>query len=218
MSRLLFFLLLIATLGLGAHLWLSANAERADFSARELNSEEVHVIAVTAPLVASRAAAGPRGSLQGLAGSPCVEFSGIGSADIARARDAFAALKLGDRLTERRVEEITRFWVFMPPAPDRRTADATLAQLRHQGVSDLSVRPDNAISLGVFSSDEAAQRFLASLVAKGVKGADAGPFVKELREIVMLVRDPDTETVARLTILQRDFPTAQLRAVSCPAK
>lgn len=218
MSRLLFFLLLIATLGLGAHLWLSANAERADFSARERNPEEVHVIAVTAPLVAARAAQDASRALQGLAGAACVEFSGIAAADIARARDAFAALKLGERLTERRIEDITRFWVFMPAAPDRRSAEASLAQLRRQGVSDLSIRPDNTISLGVFSSDEAAQRFLASLVAKGVKGAEAGPFVKELREIVMLVRDPDTETVARLAILQRDFPAAQLRAVSCPAK
>jgi hypothetical protein len=52
---------------------------------------------------------------------------------------------------------------------------------------------------------------------KGVKGAETGPFVKELREVAMLVRDPDTETVARLAILQRDYPGVQLRAVTCPA-
>jgi hypothetical protein len=40
--------------------------------------------------------------------------------------------------------------------------------------------------------------------------------VKETREIVMLVREPDTETVARLALLQRDYSGAQLRAVSCP--
>jgi len=33
----------------------------------------------------------------------------------------------------------------------------------------------------------------------------------------MLIREPDTETVARLTILQREYPGAQLRAVTCPA-
>jgi len=46
--------------------------------------------------------------------------------------------------------------------------------------------------------------------------AEAGAFTKELREITMLVREPDTETVARLALLQRDYPNAQLRAVSCP--
>jgi hypothetical protein len=146
-----------------------------------------------------------------------VEFSGIAGGDIARARDAFAALKLGERLTERRVEEITRYWVFMPSVRDRRGAEAGMAQLRRQGVSDMSIRPDNAISLGVFSTEEAARRFMTSLEAKGVKGAEAGPFSKEMREVVMLVREPDTELVARLTVLQRDYPGAQLRAVTCPA-
>ena len=38
----------------------------------------------------------------------------------------------------------------------------------------------------------------------------------ELREVAMLVREPDTELLARLTLLQRDFPAARLRAVPCP--
>jgi hypothetical protein len=215
-SRLVFFLLLIATATFGAHLWLTASTEKHDFSARERNRDEVRIVAVTPPLIAARTAEETRRTVQSLAGAACVEFSGIAGADIAKAREAFAALQLGNRLIERRVEEITRHWVFIPPAYDRRVAEATMAQLRRQGVSDLSIRPDNAISLGVFSSEEAARRFLASLEARGVKGAESGPFVKEMREIVMLVRDPDTETVARLALLQRDYSGTQLRAVSCP--
>ena len=216
MSRLVFFLLLIAAATFGAHLWLSASTEKHDFSARERNRDEVRIVAVTPPLIAARTAEETRRAVQNLAGAACVEFSGISGADIPKAREAFNALQLGNRLIERRVEEITRHWVFIPPARDRRGAEATIAQLRRQGVNDLSIRPDNAISLGVFSSDEAARRFLASLEAKGVKGAESGAFVKELREIVMLVRDPDTETVARLALLQRDYSGTQLRAVSCP--
>jgi hypothetical protein len=176
----------------------------------------VKIVAVTPPLIAARKAEETRRAVQTLAGSACVEFAGIAAAEIPRARDAFATLKLGDRLVERRLEEITRHWVFIPPTRDRRAAEATLAQLRRQGVTDLSLRPDNAISLGVFSSEEGARRFLASLEARGVRGAESGAFAKDLREVTMLVREPDTETLARLTLLQRDFPTAQLRAVSCP--
>jgi hypothetical protein len=216
LARLSFFLLLVAVLAFGAHLWLSAGADRVDVSVRERNADEVKIVAVTPPLLAARKAEESRRTMQNLAGAACVEFSGIAGADIARARDAFATLKLGDRLLERRVEEITRHWVFVPPAKDRRTAEATMANLRRQSVPEMSIRPDNAISLGVFSTEEAARRFLASLEAKGVKGAEAGAFVKELREISMLVREPDTETVARLALMQRDYPTAQLRAVTCP--
>ena len=217
MSRLLFFVLLVAAVAFGAHIWLNAQGTPADVSSRERNAGDVRVVAVTPPVVAARQGQEMRRELQGLSGAACVEFSGIAPADVARAHDAFAALRLGDRLSERRVEDVSRYWVSIPPARDRRTAEASLAQIRRLGVNDVSIRPDNAISLGVFSTEEAARRFLASLESKGVRGAEAGPFVKELREVTMLVREPDTETVARLTILQRDFPGSRLHAVACPA-
>jgi hypothetical protein len=216
MSRLLFFLLLLAILGLGAHIGLSRPLERSDFSARERNRDDVRIVAVTPPNIAAQRAEDTRKVQQSLAGAACVEFSGIPANDAQRARDAFNTLQLGTRLQERRVEEITRHWVFIPPTSDRRGAENRMADLRKQGVQDLSIRPDNAISLGVFSSEEAARRFLTTMQAKGVRGAEQGPFNRELRELVMLVRDPDTELVARLTVMQRDFPNSQLRAVTCP--
>lgn len=218
MSRLLFFILLLAVLALGAHLALSVQSEKADFSAREKNRDEVRIVAVTPPTVAAQRAEETRKAMQSLAGAACVEFSGIAAADANRAREAFGALQLGPRATERRVEEISRYWVFIPAVRDRKVAEGTMANLRRLGVSDISIRPDNAISLGVFSTEEAARRFLASVEAKGVRGAEQGPFARDLREVVMLIREPDTELVARLTLLQRDFRGSQLRAVACPAQ
>jgi hypothetical protein len=215
-SRLIFFLLLIAAIAFGFHVWLTAKTETSDYSAREKNRDEVRLVAVTSSATAARNAEDARRTMQSLAGSACVEFSGIAAADAQRARDAFNTLQLGTRLAERRVEEITRYWVFIASVRDRKTAETTMANLRKQGVSDMSIRPDNAISLGVFSTEEAARRFLSTLEAKGVKGAEVGAFVKELREIAMLVKDPDTETVARLALLQREYANTQLRAVACP--
>lgn len=216
MSRFLFFLLLLAILALGAHLWLGAQVEKSDFSARERNRDEVRIVGVTPPSIAARRAEDNRKTVQSLVGAACVEFSGIVAAEAFRAREAFAALQLGARLSERRIEEVTRYWVFIPAVRDRRAAETRMAEVRRQGVTDLSIRPDNAISLGVFSTEEAARRFLTSIEAKGVRGAEQGPFTKDLREVVMLVREPDSELLARLTLLQRDFPAAQLRAVPCP--
>jgi hypothetical protein len=218
-SRFVFFLLLLAVLGLGAHLWLAAATEQADFRPRERNRDEVRIVAVTPPAVAERNSEETRRAVQALAGAACVEFSGISAADAPRARTAFAALRLGDRLSERRLEEISRYWVFIPAAPgtDRRAAEQRIQQLRKVGVTDVSLRPDNAISLGVFSSEDAAGRFLSSMQAKAIRDAQSGPFVRELREIAMIVREPDTETVARLTLLQRDYQGSALRAVPCPA-
>jgi hypothetical protein len=217
MARFLFFVLFIACVAFGVHIALTQPRGAPDLAAREKNAADIRIVTVTPPDVAARSAQETRRAVQALAGAACVEFAGFGAADLPRARDAFAALRLGDRLTERRNEDVTRYWVFVPAARDRKTAEQTLAQLRRQNVPDMSIRPDNAISLGVFSSEDAARRYLAQLQGKGVQGADVAPFARETRDTVMLVRDPDTETVARLTILQRDFPGAQLRAVTCPA-
>jgi hypothetical protein len=216
LSRLIFFVLLLAALALGAHIALSIQGESGDFSRRERNRDEIRIVAVTPPSLAAKRAEETRKAVQSLAGAACVEFSGVAAADAARARDAFAALQIGARLSERRVEEITRYWVFIRPARDRRTAENTMAQLRRQGVTDMSIRPDNAISLGVFSTEEAARRFLATLEAKGITTAEQGPFARDLRELVMLVRDPDSELISRLAVMQRDFAAAQLHAVPCP--
>jgi sporulation related protein len=215
-ARLLFFLLVIANLAFGAHLWLTGSGEARDFSARERNRDEVKLVAVTPPLIAARKAEETRETVQRLQGAACVEFAGVTSADLPRAREAFAAFKLGERLIERRLEDITRYWVFMPAARDRKSAEATMAELRKKGVGDMSIRPDNTVSLGVFSTEEAARRYLTSMEAKGARGAQSGPFTKELREIAFLVREPDTEMVARLAILQRDYNGALIRAVTCP--
>lgn len=217
MSRFLFFVLLVACIAFGAHIALTQRHAAPDVSARERNANDIRIVSVTPPDVAARTAQETRRAVQALAGAACVEFSGFNPNDLPRARDAFAALRLGDRLTERHIDDVSRYWVFIPPARDRRSAEQALAQLRRQGVADMSIRPDNSISLGVFSSEDAARRYLAQMQAKGVQGADVAPFARETRGVTMLVREPDTETVARLTILQRDFPGAQLRAVSCPA-
>ncbi len=217
MSRFLFFILLVANVAFGAHLWLTAAPAEPDFSRRERNRDEAKLVAVIPPVVAARKAEETRAQVQSLAGAACVEFAGVAPAELAQARQAFAAMQLGDRLIERRVEEITRYWVFVPPARDRRTADQTAATLRGRGISDISIRPDFAISLGVFSTEDAARRFLSLVEAKGAKGVQMGPFAKEVKDAVFLVREPDTELVARLALLQREYSASTLRAVACPA-
>ena len=52
------------------------------------------------------------------------------------------------------------YWVFLPPFGSRKEADAAAALLKHKGVTDIYVVPDeanrNAVSLGVFSQKEGA--------------------------------------------------------------
>lgn len=218
MGRFLFFLLLVANLAFGAHLWLSREREAPDLTRREKNAGEVKIVSVTPPVSGQQKADEARRQAVALAGAACVEFTGVAATEVGKVRDALATLRLGDRLTERRLEEVTRHWVYIPPAKDRKSAEAAAAQLKRQGVAELSIRPDNAISLGVFSTEDAAFRYLGQVEAKGAKGVQVGPFARELKDLVFTIREPDTELVARLTLMQRDYPGSALKAMPCPEK
>jgi hypothetical protein len=215
-GRFLFFLLLVANVAFGAHLWLSFEREAPDHTRREKNREELKIVSVTPPVNAQQKADEARRQAVALAGAACVEFSGIAPADIGKVREALASLRLGERLAERRVEEVTRHWVYVPPAKDRKSAEQAAAQLKRQGVNELSIRPDFAISLGVFSTEDAAFRFLGQVEAKGARNVQVGPFAREMKDLVFTIREPDTELVARLTLMQRDLPGSALKAMACP--
>jgi hypothetical protein len=217
-SRFLFFLLLIANVAFGAHIYLGATGEsRHDWTSREKNPGDLKIVSVIDATTATRTQLDAKTAAMALAGAACVEFSSVPLPEQQRVREAFNAMNLGPRLIERRVEEITRHWVYLPPARDRKAAEAAIAAMKKQGVTDVSIRPDNSVSLGVFSSEDAAQRFLAQVEAKGVKGVAAGPFSKETRDVLYLVREPDTELVAKLVLLSREHQGSRLRPVACPA-
>jgi hypothetical protein len=74
----------------------------------------------------------------------------------------------------------------------------------------------NAISLGLFGTEEAAQSHLGRLKERGVRSAVAERRDNALRQTAFLVREPDQALVARLAALQRDFPGSELKATPCP--
>jgi len=70
------------------------------------------------------------------------------------------------------------WWVFMPPKADKKAADKKAAELQALGIGDFFIVTDGpqkfAISLGVFSREEAANKHLEQLRGKGVKTALVG--------------------------------------------
>ena len=217
MARLLFFLLLIMNVALGAHIYLSETKPKAE-APREVNPSALKIVSVTDPGKAQEDAIAARKLAATLTGSACVDFA-VKPADGARAQGSFAAMNLGSRLSSRNVDEFSRFAVSLPPQKDKRAADTLVANLKKAGVKDVSALGDNAISLGVFSSDEAAQKVVAELKTKAqslVKDVQITPRNSQTKETLFTLREPDTNMVARLTLMQREFEGSSLRAVTCP--
>jgi cell division septation protein DedD len=71
------------------------------------------------------------------------------------------------------------YWVFIPPLASRQEADKKAVELKKLGAPEFYIVQDAgpnhlAISLGIFSSEEAARERLETLRAKGIKSARSG--------------------------------------------
>src|ERR1700687_2736600 len=101
----------------------------------------------------------------------CVEWGPMSDADRARAQARLEPLDLGKLVTQRKVEVIANYWVFIPPLANKAAVDDRVAELKTQGVRDIlpvELGPQRlAISLGVFRTEEAAPARLAALEAPG---------------------------------------------------
>lgn len=217
MARFFFFLLLLANVGFAAHLYLVETQPRAALPA-EINRDMLKVVSVADPGKAQADALAARRLADSLKGSACVDF-GVKPTDGTRAGISFAAMNLGERLSSRNVEDFTRFAVSLPSQKDKRAADTLIANLKKAGVKDVSIVGDSSISLGVYSSDEAAKKAAADIQGKAaslVKDLQITPRSSQVKETLFTVKEPDMNMIARLTIMQREFESSSLKAVPCP--
>jgi len=125
-------------------------------------------------------------------------------------------LALGARLSQRRSEEKAGWWVFIPPQGNRPAAQKKTAELKALGIDDYFILQEEssmrwAVSLGVFSSEDAAKTRLEALRAKGVRSAQTGERDTQVTKIWFQVRGADTALQAKLKGFAQALPGTELR-------
>jgi len=151
----------------------------------------------------------------------CLEWGNFAGPGAARAEAALARLDLAPGQVERAVVDAGGYWVHIPPLRNKSEADRKVRELRDLGVTEFFVVQDagpwrNAISLGIFRTDEAAQAFLAGLKERGVRSAITARRENFLKQVAFYVREPSEATVAELMLIQQDFPDSEVKAGPCP--
>jgi SPOR domain len=149
----------------------------------------------------------------------CAEWGPLSDSDRARALAVVEPLDLGKLVTQKKVEIIANYWLFLPPSANKSAADRRVDELKTQGVKEASVvdaGPQHlAISLGTFRTEAEAQARLDALVAQGVKNAKVGQRVQAIQQTALVVRDPPATAVVRLKELQGAFPGTDVKIGSC---
>ena len=149
----------------------------------------------------------------------CVEWGPFNDADRARAQADIEPLALGRLVSQRQVTVDIPYWVNLGGMPTRGAADRRAAELRSQGIADLSVvdfgRGQFTVSLGVFRTEAAAVARAQALTTQGVQGARVEPRQQGVSQSMIVVRDPPQPAVARLKELQLQYTGSELKVGPC---
>jgi len=218
--RAIFLLLLAANLGFFAWARYYAPADAAtdpEPLRRQIRPESIRLLG--GPELAGLPALKPKPAPQAQSPGACIEWGGFALAEAPRAEQALEPLALGARLAQRRSEETAGWWVFVPPQPSRAAALKKAAELKSLGVDDFFVIQDEgktrwAISLGIFSSEDAARSRLEALRAKGVRSAQTGARETQVAKTWFQLRGAEAAQLARLRETAQAFPGTDLR--DCP--
>jgi hypothetical protein len=219
--RLLFLLLLAANLALFA--WWAYYAP-SDATAdpeplrRQLSPEKIRLLEgkELKALAAAKPKPPPAASAVPAAAGACIEWGGFAVAEAPKAEQALAPLALGARLSQRRSEETAGWWVFIPPQGNRAGAQKKTAELKALGIEEFFILQDEgkmrwAVSLGVFSSEDAARKHLEVLRAKGVRSAQSGERDTQVAKIWLQLRGADAGQQAKLRESAQGFPGTEIR-------
>lgn len=221
--RTLFLLLVLANLAFFA--WVNFIGELDTQSdprplARQLTPEKLRILPPE-PAAQAQAAVAPKPAAEAPpARVACIEWGGFTPADAARAGEALAPFALGPRLSQRQVDDVANWWVYIPPRGNRPEAQKKVGELKARGVEEFFIVQDPgpfqyAVSLGVFKTEAAATSRLEALRAKDVRTAVVGKRETALQKTWFQVRGADDALAAKLREMAQGFPGSEVH--DCPA-
>lgn len=142
----------------------------------------------------------------GLAGVQADKLAALGASK-------YTSLKAGRSLQG----EASAYWVYIPPLPSRQEAEHKADQLKALQVPEYFIVQDganrNAISLGIFSTEQAAKDRLEDLKKRGVRSAKSGPKTQKGDTVRLEMRGPTAQLEAFRSAAASQV--GEVKAVSC---
>lgn len=202
---------------------MSVPANSAPASAvAEVNPVAVSAVSAASPVVAASVPAPALHAATELAQPAklaCMEWGEFSGGDLQRAEKALAALKLEKHLKTRTVEYDNAYWVYIPPLKKHTLVEKKVAQLKSLDVDYFVIQEpgawQNAISLGVFKTQEAAKKYLEELHVRGVKSGKVGSRASKLKFTIFVLNRLDSAMSSQVTALHKDFVDSELKTISC---
>jgi len=149
----------------------------------------------------------------------CYEWTGFNANTVATARAALLKLSISPQEREDVVSDTIRYWVYIPPTKSLQAAQEKIQELQALGVAESAVMQDplwrNAISLGVFTDEQLANRLLTDLRNRGVRSAIKGMRHAEKGRTTLLLGPLSPEVVTEVEKLKPEFAGSEFKQVNC---
>ena len=109
------------------------------------------------------------------------------------------------------------YWLYIPPLPNKETANRVINKLRNLGIVSFRVKDDdkwkNAISLAMYTDQQEADKYRKEIEIKGISNVMMESRNVELKKIVLSSADPMLRT--QLQKLIEPFTGTQLIEIKC---
>ena len=202
-------MLLLANLAVAAYFALVSSAQRSALDVRslEINADQVKQLR-DAPVTPNSAAAA------------CLEWGPLAAAELARAREELTKLKI-EKTSVRESPGTMVWWVHLPPSKSRDEAERRVRDIEELGVRDARVVNDegwrNAVSLGIFRSEEAANAYQVRMREIKVRNTAIVQRSDLVKFSTIAISEPTPDSAARIVEIAAGFAGSEVKAAACAA-
>ncbi|MEQ1602390.1 MAG: SPOR domain-containing protein [Methylophilaceae bacterium] len=149
----------------------------------------------------------------------CYAWENLPVSRVNPARTALIRLAPEANISEQSLQKLAFYWVYIPKQESLSAAKKKIEEIKALGVQESFVMQDaeykNAISLGVFHEETAADKFLETLKTKRVTSAVKGMRYKDSNQVNLLIHNLKTEQIAEVEKLSSKFPGSELKPAAC---
>lgn len=146
----------------------------------------------------------------------CIAFEGFDpeKADLFEKKLAFPA----GTFTRTTASTASNYMVYIPPSKNMKTAEAHIAALKAKNITNYFLIQDgkfrNAISLGIFKTETAANKLLAELKAQGIHDLAIAGRGKQTETVTLSINHPNRRQIEQIDALLTEFP--KITRKDCP--
>ena len=181
---------------------------------RQVLAENISVVSRDTPPTANQAAARSDRPPEKKAEDRCVQWGDFSEESLVRMESLLKEKFSAVRATRLEKKTGATYWVYIPPLPTRRDAEKKAAELKALRVPEYYIvqesGPHNrAISLGLFSSREAAEERLVSLRPMGVRSARVGEKSPGRILTALALYAPATQLAELAALVEQTLPEAR---------